>query len=384
MSLYEDLVKKIPLKHLYISGKFVPGNCPGLLFIITLLRGTFQNLQSLTLDQVPVVFLEDFAEDWAPWLPKLKELDIGEMHERKQDFVLKILSGAPNLRKLKGDVKTSMLGLLPENKYSLLTNIILSMTSEEEETNCFKLAQARPALCTLVSNAPNSSQRQYRSKYFRVREQLLLSSSVSLKEFRMETVIFPLSKLPVMPNMSKLSIGTEALQQQILNVLGSIDITRALPALESLQIKKFGTNHEDEQFFVNSWGHDQVRGQPDGPPFRLKTLWVQSPDFIFLKDVSSILTNGSEYLNVMATSFTPPRAYEDLWSSWSDLEYISISVSEEAFSYNYDAYFLGIYPEEVEILKEMDDESLDQLNIVPVRPSVLTMPCKFKLSFKLL
>ena len=67
--------------------------------------------------------------------------------------------------------------------------------------------------------------------------------------------------------------------------------------------------------------------------------------------------------------------YEDLWASWPDLESIHVQEAGQVLALNFDAQFLGIYPEEVECLRRFDDESLGKMNIVPVRPSILTMQC---------
>lgn len=75
----------------------------------------------------------------------------------------------------------------------------------------------------------------------------------------MESIIAPVNRLPGTFNRKKLPIATEALEEQLHTVLGSIDVIRALPALETLQIKKSGTNLEHEHLFVNSfWGHDML------------------------------------------------------------------------------------------------------------------------------
>ena len=38
---------------------------------------------------------------------------------------------------------------------------------------------------------------------------------------------------------------------------------------------------------------------------------------------------------------------------------------------NFDFEFLGVNIEELEILREFDDEALEDVNIVPIRPSIL-------------
>ena len=66
---------------------------------------------------------------------------------------------------------------------------------------------------------------------------------------------------------------------------------------------------------------------------------------------------------------TIPTPYEELWAYWPEVQAVELI---EDLRGNYDAEFLGIYPEEVQILRGMDEEFLEQLNLVPIQPSVLT------------
>ena len=43
---------------------------------------------------------------------------------------------------------------------------------------------------------------------------------------------------------------------------------------------------------------------------------------------------------------------------------------------NFDAEFLGINPEEVNVLRDETEKLLDKVNLVPIRPSILTLLCK--------
>ena len=70
--------------------------------------------------------------------------------------------------------------------------------------------------------------------------------------------------------------------------------------------------------------------------------------------------------------------YGDVWSYWPQLESIEVMERCESLGVDFDGQFLGINPEEVELLGELDDESLEKLNIVPIRPSVLTMQRKLR------
>ena len=55
----------------------------------------------------------------------------------------------------------------------------------------------------------------------------------------------------------------------------------------------------------------------------------------------------------------------------------------EALRWNFDAEFLGINSEDVEILRQLDDASLEEINIEPVRPSVLKLSRKIQTNVSL-
>ena len=61
------------------------------------------------------------------------------------------------------------------------------------------------------------------------------------------------------------------------------------------------------------------------------------------------------------------------------METIRLIESFDAWEENFDAEFLGLNPAEIEVLRELDDASLQTLHVAPVRPSVLTMQSKSSL-----
>ena len=74
---------------------------------------------------------------------------------------------------------------------------------------------------------------------------------------------------------------------------------------------------------------------------------------------------------IEADDFIP---YDSVWAGWLHLE--SVRLVEGPLEENYDAEVLGIFDDEVERLRQEDDETLVKMHIVPIRPSVLTMTRK--------
>ena len=109
------------------------------------------------------------------------------------------------------------------------------------------------------------------------------------------------------------------------------------------------------------------------PSRSVKNLYLCA-DFNQLRfhDLSQLFPNISELeANPRHQDVPTTIPYEHVWTSWPHLASLILGVAFVAE--NFDAAFLGINPEECDILRELDDESLDKMNIVSVRPSILTM-----------
>ena len=78
-------------------------------------------------------------------------------------------------------------------------------------------------------------------------------------------------------------------------------------------------------------------------------------------------------VNMSSGSSSP---FASLWLQLPQLESFHLIDSIVLATENFDAEFLGIHDEEVERLRQEDDETLEKIHIVPIRPSVLTMTRK--------
>ena len=64
----------------------------------------------------------------------------------------------------------------------------------------------------------------------------------------------------------------------------------------------------------------------------------------------------------------------ELWQLWPLLEDIKVEGHYKCLERNYDAEFCGIHDEEAMYLRELPDGFLEAVHIVPIQPSLLTMP----------
>ena len=75
-----------------------------------------------------------------------------------------------------------------------------------------------------------------------------------------------------------------------------------------------------------------------------------------------------------------PIPFADVFKLWPNLEELKVAVEKNLLGWNYDADLCGIYEREAEMLRERVDDDvgfLQNVHVVPIKPSVLTMSCKF-------
>ena len=84
-------------------------------------------------------------------------------------------------------------------------------------------------------------------------------------------------------------------------------------------------------------------------------------DFSVLKvqELCQIFPNVTSLYISPVLDHKPAIPYGDIWACWPDLESLSIYEGAEVFRKNLDSEFLGIYPEEVELLRQLGDEALE-------------------------
>ena len=382
---YDELLKKLHLGYLCVRwcGRLKPTECPATKFVVHLLQEKLSNLHTLNLGCVPrQVRNRYFGQDWTPRLPHLKVLHVEGIRSWK-DLFLKVLSAAPNLQKLTVDDETPVVDIVPKEKRSLMDNCYLSMDSAEQQIHYLEFALSLPKLSKLVTSAPSESEREYHTSYFRVLQLLLTSSCKTLQAIHMENVIFPFNHLtfPALGNLKKLTIDTGATTEDIIHVLRFIDYPTMLPALEKVEATLC---FEDERMYVNPWernAENPVQSQHGSPSTTVTHLVLE-----FYVNRDSLEACGRIFPNVNHVSLFQLMTelneipYEVLWAQWSHVEFMEITESEIELGENFDAEFLGINPEEVNLLRQMDDASLETINVVPIRPSILTMPRKVQIS----
>ena len=385
---YSELLRKLSLRYLYVfwDGGFSVKKCPAIKFVIALLREKIQELQFLHLD-CNNDYLCELGADWRPAFPKLTVFYAAQddTWDGDEEVISKIINGAPNLKKLKG--MFDMLGvddmdLLPREKYNLLDTVDLRITSVEQAKIFLEIAQAAPQLSSLRFSAPSDEDDAFMGSFLRILELLLISSSRTLKELNMSAFVFPFTFIDV-PSMTHVKIliieEPSAEAGQLLSVLRSIDYPKMLPVLNEVRLNLLLQEQLEEEPVENPWESNIAAAEAQlqfCPSTSVKILEVKADLVrVTFQDLRKIFTNVRAI--EAATRKVDTVQYKKLWCSWPQLESISLEEGGAALKKNFDATFLGIYPEECDLLRELDEKSLENMNIVPIRPCILTMPGKF-------
>ena len=251
---FDEILHKLSLKHVEFA-RMEPvrrSKCPTVQFYAALVQ-KLSSIETLTFHHFRVEYKQYFGKDWNTALPKLKVLDLGTVYDSDykecanvKPFLTSILSAAPNLVKIKANsITAKSLDIVPLERWHLLDSFKLSISTDQEEKNCVKLAQARPALSKLFVRAPFDSDRM--KKVLLAGEKLLQSSCKTLRELQMGDLKFPFTFLdfPPMVSLKKLIISTEFESEQqyeqftasqLLALLRSIDYTNLLPSLSTVHL----------------------------------------------------------------------------------------------------------------------------------------------------
>ena len=372
-SLYAQVMEKVLLKHLVITwdSDSPPSECPAVKFVTALLHAEVENLVTLKIESLPMDFSYYFDNDWEPVLPKLELLSVGSrtLWLKHAVFFHKICGAAPNLKKLTGGtIHSDILLILPTKTYSLLDSFALFIKWDEVEVKCLALVEADPRLSKLFLSAPCYSERRYMTSFFHVLQRLLVSSCETLKTIAIVGTNIPLNSLtcPPLVAVKFLDVSTNpSPKDNLLMLFRSINYPKLLPAL--FQVTMYYYNYRTTSYVVSNVPFESH------PSTSLKSFRFDAQLMLPLQELSQSFPNVS-----LVSISSKPRVgaipYKDLWACWDQLEVIL--VEEQDLSENFDMDFLGIDPEEVDVLRELDDASLERMHIVPIRPSILTKPRK--------
>ena len=260
-----------------------------------------------------------------------------------------------------------------------MDTVHLRISSVEQAKICLEIAEARPQLSGLSYDVPSEGDSAVMGSFLRVHENLLSSSCKTLETLNINTFMSPLTflVLPPMTNVKILIIEEPSAEAgQVLSLLRSVDYPKMLPVLNYVRLNLL--TEEDMEPNENHWVTKAAAAEAQlqfRPSTSVKVLEV-NVDLVRVtfQDLRKIFPHVTAI--AAATRKVDMVPYKQLWSCWPQLESVSLE-GGAALKKNFDATFLGINPEECDLLRELDEKLLENMNIVPIRPCILTMPRKF-------
>ena len=406
---YINVKNNLKLRYLHIYLPYFGNVCPAQEAILTLLlRSTsmtsqLQVIGMNNIDQTHAVFSNSMRPDWKPWFPKLEKIIISNMKafnlSVQRELLQKMLDGAPNLNKIVAQDNSS-LEVVPEGRYALLDSLHYRFT-KLREADLFRSIAAQSAgltqlsiyqpftgrFCEAYGEDPVDEAFQL---IFDTVLELLLKASHSVVEdisvvgaYRLDSLTF--SPLPTLSKLAwQKQYGEPSSAQDLWNAIVAMDYEDKMPRLHEMKIsiraldeKPFdGFRPEDNS--TEEWPQNSGPIQSCGTVRYLKLqLQVQRINMTCLKavfpnvsilelDLGKTLLEGEDQVPISGIS-----------KAWPQLQELLIFGKRNRLGRCWDYEFCGIHEEEVELLRNQPRAYLEVVQIVPIRPSILTMPSEF-------
>lgn len=419
--LYSNLTSNTELKLRYLevwrAGNFEASDGICYRLVRALLEKKSYEIRRLEIDCSPI--FEEFYQDDNAWNPKFSELEVLDIapgfdaekdgpEAKRKETTRWLLKNAPNLKKIVIDQLTC-LKIVPAE---ILMTVELVLAPEfgfcvEKEEDIRSLPTMPDKVCGImqgiyINSAPFFNYLEHTENVGEMEGELRGWNPLHHFETTLEGVLrnehknleritlhdaYPVGRLshPPLSNLSSIAINTMKVRNhsQVWNAIASINFERAMPNLKEVTII----------LTTNCW--DPWNGWPtanqDISPFCCISAHKLKLEFGFqeinLSPLQAMFPNLSHISLTFVHREVDQRDLELLkqimesWPRLVELEFSGVSLSPWSTLNppipNYDADFLGIHEEEAELLRREDDDFLRNVHIVPIRPSLLTMPGEF-------
>ena len=363
----------------------------------SLLRQCANELRGFTIRRLPANFGHLLA-DGAAQFPKLEEFTLSSLPEsdfgiNERSAIRHITDAAPNLRKIFAKDPES-LDLVPEDKLRLLDTLTFHFRGIQDRGLYTKVAEARSALRKLRIFQRFQCHGQvdnFQPAFNTALKKLFAACHQTLEIISIETV-YPISWLscPPLQNSRKLKLKTTfGPLQAFSKTLVVIDYGRTMPGLEEVVIKMADFVDMDstsgEYFSGNkAWPsvdeEIMIKGDRLGCSHSVRKLTldlhVKTINMPVLKnlfpDLSSMEIKAKHSVRLKRDSLP----LVEIFQLWPNLEGLKIAGANNFLRRSYDADLCGIHEGEADHLRTMETRFLERVQIVPIRPSLLTMPSK--------
>ena len=381
---HRKLPSQINLKHLEISCRYYDDSKYNQDSIKSLVLSRSSEIQYLKIRRF--YFLKEILVKNSLNFPKLQVLTIADLPDKDEFIwhkpVLSMLQAkSPNLNKIYVD-NVWNLDVVPEEQYGLLGNLKLFLNVVFHEHSLYPAIVAKKpklrelSICEIVEGNAENVRQNLRG----ILTQLFQSCQDSLEElnvYNYDSHTLPLLSVNALKKLSILTLQTDDSDkiEEIWNSLASIGSAKMMPKLKDivLGMKLRPGNYIEE---LREWPpilNEENLIYSYGTVCRL-VLDVQCLRYN-MADIGRVFPHlNSLELTLNRSEHVPCR---EVWETWPNLQELKVRGTCGTLEQNYDAEFCGIHEEEAELLRGMDDEYLRNVQIVPIRPSLLTMRCKF-------
>ena len=347
------------------------------------------------------------------FIPQLELLDISDVairvhEEHGRTAMEQLLSSTKNLKKIVARNLTQ-LKLIPKEKLPSLLELrgqLKFRMAENEDLDLLNIISVHGSskvkkLSIYVPPFEGMSEEnddplddivdpELRRSFDCASERMLQTSSKSIEELSIYGVL-PLGQLclPPLENVSKFIVKKRYAgeMEQLWASIGTTDYERIMPALKAVEITlptTFVMAHGGPLAIPDLDRRDFWPPEDGNIPLsrsttvRELTLQIQV-DNINLGPLKTVFPNVSiMHFQVPETTYTmcdfAPLA--EIWKYFPHLEELKFTEAGGSIYRNYDADFCGITEEEAELLRQQTAEDLEDIQIVPIRPSVLHMASK--------
>ena len=317
-----------------------------------------------------------------------------------KEIVVRLLRLAPNLKEIFAP-NVSLLAIVPEEKFKLLKKLNFRLNRTEHIELLQKIAEHSSGVEELdIYEPPTASQieahdylvndepvdQNLRRRFENALGRLVQTCHKSLRTisivgtYSLDQISHnPLVKLRTLLVYKRYD-GTPS---QIWKAISSTDYARISPNLHEMEIIiNTLTWSEDEYCFDSGpdtyidWPEHEDSGAVTHCSSVRKLTLGANVARINLYMIKSLLPNISHLVIRISQTWV---TYNELppvfpiWELWPHLEELVITGDYNYLQRSYDADFCGINKEEVELLMDKDNEFLQAVHIVPIRPCIWTM-----------
>ncbi|CAG7821001.1 unnamed protein product [Allacma fusca] len=391
--LLSNILGRINIKYLSIDCE-QGSNCISVECIREIIQEKASSLEGLCLDKLPYLtrsFSEFIGLDLqGPWLPNVRLLEFPyELQEddMPESVIKELVEASPKLQKLYGNINTECLEFIVPLKLaqavkefhfrptinSLKTCLAFCLENPKLNKFRFSTSEEDDEDGTMFSEWRESCQ----NDVARIVKQLLISSGECLTKVAFDhlDLIHMTSQwnIPALKQVAHLSFmysnGID--NREGYDTLRKLEWEKYFPNLKEVCVTNLSFDDMERDFYISDAFREGNSQFVCESVKKFCLTW--SMHFVDARQIQmfkTIFPNVKEFYLKQSRQFV--ALLNELWTAWSDLEAIYMSVDMRPSCSNYDSVILGMRKEEATYLLE-NVEDLESLQIVSTKPCIFNL-----------